>query len=71
MPVGSRGVLLNSVEPSSCATDSGFRLLSLDPVNLLSTGRRTAAVGAYLEVFLVTWRNARLFRACDDPCMVL
>jgi hypothetical protein len=42
------------VEPSSCATDSGFRLLSLDPVNLLSTGRRTAAVGAYLEVFLVT-----------------
>ncbi len=54
MPVGSRGVLLNSVEPSACATDSGFRLLSLDPVDLLSTGRRTAAVGAYLEVFLVT-----------------
>ena len=54
MPVGSRGALLNFEEPSAGATDSGFRLLSLDPVNLLSTGRRTAAVGDYLEVFLVT-----------------
>ncbi len=62
---------MNSVEPSASATDRGFLLLSLGPVILPSTGRRTAAVGAYLEVFLVTWRNARLLRACDDPCMVL
>ncbi len=40
MPVGSCGALLNSVEPSASATDSGFRLLSLDPVNLLSTDER-------------------------------